>query len=68
MALDLPERWNKEDKIVPLDMGLPPMGNSTGWQCPNCNTCYAPFVHKCSECKPQYYHKITNTTSIEGGE
>jgi uncharacterized OB-fold protein len=25
----------------------------TGWKCPGCGACYAPFVSKCSNCGPQ---------------
>jgi hypothetical protein len=25
----------------------------TGWQCPRCGVCYAPFVERCGLCMPQ---------------
>lgn len=31
----------------------------TGWKCPGCGACYAPFVHKCQSCGP----KATTTTT-----
>lgn len=25
----------------------------TGWKCPRCHCCYAPWISKCSECKTE---------------
>jgi len=29
-----------------------------GWQCPQCDTIYAPFVTHCSECKPRRNYEV----------
>lgn len=26
---------------------------NSGWQCPNCGRCYAPWMARCTECKPK---------------
>lgn len=32
--------------------GATPSGTSTGWQCPGCGKCYAPWVAACGWCPP----------------
>ena len=41
-----------QDNTPPRDPSIPEgmIGVNTGWRCPGCGTCYAPWVYECLRC------------------
>jgi hypothetical protein len=39
--------------------------SQTGWRCPGCSRCYAPFISECSRCGLTYRTEINQTASAQ---
>ena len=42
--------------------GLSSPNINLGWECPRCHQCFAPYVSKCTSCKPV----LSNVSSMGG--